>query len=107
MSISPLYKGDTPLIHNRFRDDAGSAIPLTGLDASDFAMHLVNKSDSSHKVGTGTWTILDETAGTADYQMSSADTDTAGTWLIYPVVQLPTGPRHFDPQTVPIIDLPG
>lgn len=106
MSITPLYINDTPLIHNTFTqvDDYGnvSVFPLPN-DLTKFSMFIVEQ-DGTLRVGSGTWSNLNTTAGTADYQAGPTDTSTAGVCRFYPVVALASGPRTFDPQKVTIKD---
>lgn len=101
MSLSPIYAGDTPLVHNSFTYDDDSVFPLTGLVTSNFTMEFVS-SGGTVTTGTGTWSNINASAGTADYQMSSGDTATAETVLMRPRVQLANGPRTFDEQTLEI-----
>ncbi len=54
--------------------------------------------------GVGAWTVTNATAGQASYQYAAADMNTAGTWLLYTTVKLPSepGPRELDPDTLVI-----
>lgn len=105
MAFSPIAVGDASVIHNTFTQDGGTVFALTGLSNASLAMHYVS-SNGVVRVGTGSWTITSTTNGTADYAPSSADVATADTYKIYPVIQLATGPKPFDAQTLVINSQP-
>lgn len=106
MSYTPIYKSDTPLFNCSFLTD-DNAVPngWSSISLSDISMHFVDKN-GVHRTGTGTWSNLSTTNGTADYRASAADTGVAGPNLMYPVVQFNAGPEHFDAVSILIIDLP-
>jgi hypothetical protein len=107
MPITPIYVGDTsPLWHNTFLDDSGNIFPLSGLTVANLSMHFLNLETGVLKLGTGTWTITNAPAGKADYALSTADTNTAGVWKVYPVVMTANGPQHMDYQIIEILSLP-
>lgn len=105
MSFSPIAAGDASILHCTFTVDGGGAFSLAGLTTSNLSMHYVNSSGTPH-IGTGTWTITNATAGTADYAPSAADVATADTYKLYPVLSLTTGPKAFDPQMLVITNQP-
>ena|SRR5579872_6556387 len=106
MGFSPIGVGDASPTHWTFTTDSG-VFALTGISASAIAMHYIEQppSGSPARVGTGTWTITNAGSGLADYYPSSADVATPGTYKIYPVITLSTGPKPFDPQILEILNL--
>lgn len=108
MTFSPLGLGDRRPIHNTFFTDSGN-FSLSGLDASDLAMHFLNSSNSALTVGTGTWSNLsqdEDGVWSADYTPSAQDVEIARTSQMYPVVMVSGAPVPFDPQTLEIDNLP-
>lgn len=103
MSISPIYKGSTPLLYNTFAYDNGTLFPLSGLSPTSFKMYFVQNQET--RLGTGTFTNLNTSTSSINYQMSAADTATAGPCDIFCVVTLSNDTRPFDPQQIVIEDL--
>lgn len=103
MANSPRYVGFIDPPYNvTLTDDTGAALNLTGCTSASFTLSFMSASSGIVKAGTGTWTIPSATTGQASYQYSAADVASAGTWLIYVTVKLPSepGPREFDPDTM-------
>lgn len=103
MAISPISVGDQSPLHCTFTTDSGS-FSLTGLASNNFAMHYIDTSNSTMRIGTGSWSNI--ATNTADYNPSTADVATAGVYRLYPVLTLSTGPKAFDPQIQEILSLP-
>jgi hypothetical protein len=104
LSISPLYKGNTPLMHFSFVNDSGTVIVLP----NDVAKIRVWIHDSANvRQGAGILSNLVASAGTVDYLASSADTANAGvaTFWTDALLGSETVPRTFDPQKVLIQDV--
>jgi hypothetical protein len=110
MAWGPIGVGDAEPSHHTFTvvSDAGvvSVYPLTGLSGSELEMHFQEQPPppGNARVGTGTWTITNSSGGLADYYPSSADVATPGTYKIYPVVALSTGPKAF-PYPLQILEI--
>lgn len=96
MSFSPRSIGDTRALHCTFTTDSGT-LSVVG---ATLAMNFVDTSNSSHTVGTGSWS--NQSGNTADYTPNAADViqTTAGTYSFYPTVNgIP-----MDTQLIEVID---
>src|SRR6266700_3013829 len=105
MSNSPRYIGFIDPPYNvTITDDSGAVMNLTGCTSNSFTLTMINPSTNTGKSGVGAWTVTNATAGQASYQYAAADMNTAGTWLLYTTVKLPSepGPRELDPDTLVI-----
>src|SRR5260221_2230 len=103
--ISPRPAGDASTWHNVTTVDGGAAYSLAGLANANVTMHFINLANGTLRIatganGTGGCNITDGTNGKFDFAPSAADVATPGSYRVYPVVQLSTGPRAMDPQTV-------
>lgn len=108
MSNSPRYIGFLDPPYNvTLTDDSGAAINLTGCTSSSFTLTMLNQSTALSQQGVGVWTITNAVAGQASYQWTTNDLATAGPWMVYTTVHLPSesSPREFDPEL--ILVLPG
>lgn len=104
--FSPIGVGDARPSHHTLTTDTG-VFSLFGLSNSALAMHYIEQPNGTLRIGTGTWTISgDGSAGIAFYAPSRQDVETAGTYKVYPVVTLSSGPVPFMPQMLEILNLP-
>jgi len=104
--FSPIVKGNTPVLVNYFTQKASDTNPtgvfvLTGYTPDKFTMFMRNKGTGILRSCTGTWELHDASGGIAYYHMNSLDSDTPGTYVMYP-----DGPRTFTEQTIVIKDTP-
>src|SRR5438874_2642711 len=109
---SPRYIGGISPAYQRFlKDDAGAAINLTGVPASNLAIVFVNQSNpTTVNVGTGTFSIPSGTAsqGLISYQYGNSDLLSGGNWYLFVTCQLigEPAPRVFDPELLTIESQP-
>jgi len=90
---SPMYENDTlPNLVCQFQAKDFTPINLTG---ATFALVMVS-STGTRKVGAGSWTIDNATAGQAHYAWNSADTNTAGSWNLQVAITIAGAAQHFD-----------
>lgn len=102
--FSPMYVGDTlPVFAPVFLHKDGTAMDLTG---ATITMKMAEQGDNTVKVCGGTWTIDDTINGKAHYAWQTADTNTAGDWLLYVTVTIGGAAQHADPKTLEIKFLP-
>ena len=97
-----IFKGNAPLMDFSFATDSGTAITLP----SDSSKYAVWVHDSvSARLGAGTISNINTTAGTCQYQAVAADTANSGvvTWWVNVDLGEPV-PRTFDPQKFLIED---
>ena len=106
MGFTPIAAGDASGIHNSFTVDGGGIFSLIGVAPTAMQMHWLNVATGNLRVGDGTWSITNAQNGKADYFPSVTDVGTAGTFTIYPVIFLPTGPKAFDEQVLQILSMP-
>jgi hypothetical protein len=103
--MSPIGVGDARPSRHTLTTDTG-VFSLSGLSTGALAMHYAEQPNGNVRVGTGTWTISgDGTAGIAFYAPSPLDVATPGTYKVYPVVTLASGPVPFMPQMLEILNL--
>jgi hypothetical protein len=100
---SPISVGDGRVSHHTFTTDSG-IFALTGLSNNALSLHLVDTSNATLRICTGTFNITDGPNGKADFTPTVADVATAGIYRAYPVVTLATGPVAMDPQILEILN---
>lgn len=105
MAFSPISVGDSSPLHSSFTTDSG-LFSLNGVSGDDMALHFLNTASGDLVIGTGTWQVTNAGAGTADYAPSPTDVSIPGIYQVYPVIQLTSGPKAFDPQILEIRNLP-
>ncbi len=105
MAISPIGVGDRSLLLCSLTTDSG-VFSLVGVSTPQMVMHYIDTANATLHIGTGSWTITDAANGKATYAPSVADVATPGIYRLYPVLQLATGPKAFDPQVQEILNLP-
>src|SRR2546430_365976 len=112
MGNSPHYVGFIDPPYNvTLTDDSGIPLNLTGCTSNSFSITMLlynpNTNTTVAKTGVGTWTTPADATGKASYQWALADVNTAGNWLLYVTVKLPSEPglREFDPD--PVVFLAG
>lgn len=96
MSFSPRSIGDTRTLHNTFTTDSGTYSVV----GATLLMHFVDTSNSTHTIGTGTWSNI--SGNTADYAPANTDViqTTAGTYSMYPTANgIP-----MDAQIIEVVD---
>lgn len=101
-SISPLMKGNAPLITFSFSTDSGQISPIP----SNPSKYTVYVHDSAGvRTGAGTIQGINTTTGICQYQASPLDTANAGivTWWTTVDLGEPV-PRTFDPQRILVED---
>ena len=95
MAISPFYVSQTlPIMALTLTDDTGAAINLTGATLS---LTIHNTQTQEDVAGAGTWAITNATAGQATYTWASADTQTAGQFMLYVRITYSGGVAVADP----------
>lgn len=113
MGFSPFPAGDgSAWPPQSFTTDSG-VYSLVGVANTAIAMHMqdINNNNALY-VCTGAWVIQgDGSAGKASFTPSVADVTTGylgkpGTYRIYPVVTLGTGPKPMDFQVISVVSLP-
>jgi hypothetical protein len=104
MSISPIMKGDTPLMSFSFATDSESVV--SGLPSSPSGYVVWIHDSASVRPGAGTISNINTTAGTCQYQSTAADTANTGvaTWWVKVDLGTEPNPRDFDPQKLLIED---
>lgn len=91
--FSPITVGDTLTFYSpQFLHLDGSPVDLTSATLSIVFLSTIG----TRKVGTGTWTIDNATAGQAHYHYSATDVNTAGTWTLQVQVLIGGEPAHTD-----------
>lgn len=103
MSISPIMKGNTPLMNFSFATD-GNAVIILPTDITKITVRLHDSAGVRN--GTGSLSNLNALAGTVQYLMSSSDTANPGVLTMWVEVLLlgETAHRDFDPQRILIED---
>jgi hypothetical protein len=112
MGFSPFPAGDgSPWPSQAFTTDSG-IYSLAGITNANIAMHMqdINNNNTLY-ICTGAWNITDAPGGKATFTPSVADVTTGylgkpGTYKIYPVVTLGTGPKSMDAQIIQVVSLP-
>lgn len=81
-SFSPRSIGETRALRCTFLTDSSTF----SVAAATLLMHFVDTSNSTHTVGTGSWS--NQSGNTADYTPANTDViqTTAGTYAWYPAV---------------------
>jgi len=108
MGITPLYKGNAPLMHFKLTTDSSGIAPVAPALASDSSGSFVKIYDAfGERNGAGTFLNWNPAAGTTDYLSSPFDTANVGvsTWWFRTTLVGETAPRDFDPQKVLIEDI--
>lgn len=87
-------------------DSTGKLVPLS-LSGLTISMEMTNERGDI-KTCSGTWTIVDATAGQAQYAWQPGDVDTAGTWTMYiKLTQTSSGKFvHGETKTLEVLKVP-
>ena len=83
---SPRFVGDTRPFPVTFTYHDGSVYSLVGVASTAITLKMRSRTSGAVTSGTGVWTIVNGSEGTANYQPSSADVSTADLFDIEVIV---------------------
>jgi hypothetical protein len=103
--ISPIFKGNAPLMSFSLVTDGGAVV--SGLPSSPSGYVVWVHDSASVRQGAGTISNVNASAGTCQYQAQPADTANAGvaTWWLAVTLGTEPVPRDLDPQKILIEDI--